>query len=119
GESFPFFSPHFSLSLSLSLSRRKLDWWEEATGEAVDEVIFLSRHTAVNPRLSRREPRLPLRGVSGNGGEDPYAFIQTEHGNLFQDFGSSSGVNLQPEQESSSETACKFNLSLLSVAVLV
>ncbi|KAG2294410.1 hypothetical protein Bca52824_041079 [Brassica carinata] len=71
-------------------SRPQLDRWEEATGEAVDEVIFLSRHTAVNPRLSRREPRLPLRGVSGNGGEDPYAFIQTEHGNLFQDFGSSS-----------------------------
>ncbi|KAF3546921.1 hypothetical protein DY000_02005125 [Brassica cretica] len=88
------------------------------TGEAVDKVIFLSRHTAVNLRLSRREPRLRLCGVSGlflrpsdgselkdedddgflaalcfdqsNGGEDPYAFIQTEHGNLFQDFGSSS-----------------------------
>lgn len=24
--------------------------WEEATGEAVDEVIFLSRHTAVSNR---------------------------------------------------------------------
>ncbi|CAN7077296.1 unnamed protein product [Brassica oleracea var. botrytis] len=34
-----------------------------------------------------------------NGGEDPYAFIQTEQGSLFPDFGSSSGVNLQPEQE--------------------
>uniref|UniRef100_A0A0D3BKT2 Uncharacterized protein n=1 Tax=Brassica oleracea var. oleracea TaxID=109376 RepID=A0A0D3BKT2_BRAOL len=29
-------------SLNISLSRRKLDRWEEATGEAVDEVIFLS-----------------------------------------------------------------------------
>ncbi|KAF3513620.1 hypothetical protein F2Q69_00009306 [Brassica cretica] len=32
----------------------------------------------------------PLRRFC-NGGEDPYAFIQTKHGNLLQDFGSSSG----------------------------
>ncbi|KAJ0264779.1 Transcription factor bHLH34 [Hirschfeldia incana] len=38
---------------------------------------------------------------SNNGGEDPYAFIQTEQDTtLFQDFGLSPGVNLlQPEQE--------------------
>ncbi|KAL0742805.1 hypothetical protein Bca4012_084318 [Brassica carinata] len=34
-----------------------------------------------------------------NGGEDPYASIQTGQNDLFQDFGPSSGVNLQPEQE--------------------
>ncbi|KAF2595287.1 hypothetical protein F2Q70_00043858 [Brassica cretica] len=101
-------------SLHISLPRRKLDRWEEATGEAVDEVIFLSRHTADE----NDDFLAALCFDQSNGGEDPYAFIQTEHGNLFQDFGSSSGVNLQPEQESSSETACKFNLSLLSVAVL-
>ncbi|CAF2159224.1 transcription factor bHLH34 [Brassica napus] len=42
-----------------------------------------------------------------NGGEDPYAFIQTEQGNLFPDFGSSSGVNLQTEQEQ--EQVCNNN----------
>ncbi|KAF3526168.1 hypothetical protein F2Q69_00049037 [Brassica cretica] len=104
----------FPSSLHISLSRRKLDRWEEATGEAVDEVIFLSRHTADEDD----DFLAALCFDQSNGGEDPYAFIQTEHGNLFQDFGSSSGVNLQPEQESSSETACKFNLSLLSVVVL-
>ncbi|CAN7049098.1 hypothetical protein IGI04_026329 [Brassica rapa subsp. trilocularis] len=42
-----------------------------------------------------------------NGGEDPYAFIQTEQGNLFPEFGSSSGVNLQTEQEQ--EQVCNNN----------
>ncbi|CAH8382113.1 unnamed protein product [Eruca vesicaria subsp. sativa] len=33
-----------------------------------------------------------------NGGEEPFAFIQTEQDTLFPDFGSA-GINLQPEQE--------------------
>ena len=52
--SYAFFSPHLSLSTEDDLDSR----WEEATGEAVDEVIFLSRHTTVSNR-----PAMPVHPI--------------------------------------------------------
>ncbi|KAL0770924.1 hypothetical protein Bca101_036075 [Brassica carinata] len=54
--SLAFFSSHLSLSTEDDLDSR----WEEATREAVDEVIFLSRHTTVSNRTA-----LPVHPIGG------------------------------------------------------
>ncbi|KAG2319308.1 hypothetical protein Bca52824_012521 [Brassica carinata] len=55
------------------------------------------KHALKNPTGSKSSGS-SWRMMMSNEGEDPYASIQTGQDDLFQDFGLSSGVNLQPQQ---------------------